>query len=575
MKIYKVIFIILLLVALSAQSFLIPTLEANDKSIKQINVTELSQFLTIYDVPAITDEKILPSSSISTSYISNTISVTASPGEFEPASFVIQPKMDIKSLKLTATNLTGQNGSISSSNIDIRVVKCWYQAGLDVGDTQNKTLTPELLLKDDSLVKIKGNDNYIKLNGRYVKISDPNGIQGVPVTPTTDQFPVEDAETLQPIDLHKSENKQFWITIKVPNKAKPGSYTGKIFLKPLIGPIAEIELDVNVLPISLRQPYLIYGLDYRGSLENGTVPTISSDYKNEEQFRAEMKDLFDHGVENPTVFYQDSLEKVLQIRNETGMNNKTLYYLGIEITDYGNDLTALKKAVIDLKNLARPYGITEVYIYGKDEESLDNSENRAQINTVHKAGGKVMNAQSSLLADQVVDALDLAEVPNDLDIKLAERYHGYHHKIVNYNNPQAGVEQPETYRRNYGLLLWQNNYDGAIDYAYQANYSNIWDDFDDAESEYRDHVFAYPTVNGVIDTIEWEGWREGVDDIRYLTTLLESIKKAKSEGKDTSNVEKWIVDLKNSNLTEQDLGAIRTTMVKYILSLNDLYPERI
>ena len=26
-------------------------------------------------------------------------------------------------------------------------------------------------------------------------------------------------------------------------------------------------------------------------------------------------------------------------------------------------------------------------------------------------------------------------------------------------------------------------------------------------------------VNGVIDTIAWEGYREGVDDVRYITTL--------------------------------------------------------
>ena len=44
---------------------------------------------------------------------------------------------------------------------------------------------------------------------------------------------------------------------------------------------------------------------------------------------------------------------------------------------------------------------------------------------------------------------------------------------------------------------------------------------------YRDHVFAYPTSNGVIDTIQWEGWREGVDDTRYVATLI------KKDGSDT------------------------------------------
>jgi hypothetical protein len=54
-------------------------------------------------------------------------------------------------------------------------------------------------------------------------------------------------------------------------------------------------------------------------------------------------------------------------------------------------------------------------------------------------------------------------------------------------------------------------------YAYQHSFCNIWNDFDDPV--FRDHVFAYPTVNGVIDTTAWEGYREGVDDVRYLTKL--------------------------------------------------------
>jgi hypothetical protein len=30
---------------------------------------------------------------------------------------------------------------------------------------------------------------------------------------------------------------------------------------------------------------------------------------------------------------------------------------------------------------------------------------------------------------------------------------------------------------------------------------------------------AYPTVNKPIPTIQWEGWREGVNDVRYLSLL--------------------------------------------------------
>jgi hypothetical protein len=55
-------------------------------------------------------------------------------------------------------------------------------------------------------------------------------------------------------------------------------------------------------------------------------------------------------------------------------------------------------------------------------------------------------------------------------------------------------------------------------YAYQHGFGNIWNDFD--HPEFRDHVFAYPTTNGLVSTVQWEGFRSAVDDVRYLSTLL-------------------------------------------------------
>lgn len=86
------------------------------------------------------------------------------------------------------------------------------------------------------------------------------------------------------------------------------------------------------------------------------------------------------------------------------------------------------------------------------------------------------------------------------DPEMAKKVHSIRHKIWNYANPQVGNEEPETYRRNFGLGLWKAGYDGACDYAYQHSFHHIWNDFDDPY--YRDHVFAYPTVDGVIDTIQ-------------------------------------------------------------------------
>ena len=66
-------------------------------------------------------------------------------------------------------------------------------------------------------------------------------------------------------------------------------------------------------------------------------------------------------------------------------------------------------------------------------------------------------------------------------------------------------------------MLWANGYDGAMPYAYQHCFGSCWNDIDDPI--YRDHIFTYPTADGVIDTLAWEGFREATDDVRYLTTL--------------------------------------------------------
>ncbi|GAG24421.1 unnamed protein product, partial [marine sediment metagenome] len=131
--------------------------------------------ITVYVVPAITDVNILPTTSMSDSYISNDISIVASPGEYEPASFVIHANEGITSLEVEATSLTGESGSIPSDNVDIRVVKCWYQGGKDIyGISRSKShryLTPELLLKDDTLVQVEGTE-WDNLNGQnYLKLT--------------------------------------------------------------------------------------------------------------------------------------------------------------------------------------------------------------------------------------------------------------------------------------------------------------------------------------------------------------------------------------------------------------------
>ena len=103
-----------------------------------------------------------------------------------------------------------------------------------------------------------------------------------------------------------------------------------------------------------------------------------------------------------------------------------------------------------------------------------------------------------------------------------------------------------------------------MNFAYQYGFgNNIWNDFD--SGHVRDHVFAYPTSDGVIDTIQWEGWSEGVDDTRYVATLM------KKEGSDTSA--RAIVS--GSLSKGEDMQTIREKVIDRILISSKITKEQL
>ncbi|HAH85760.1 MAG TPA: hypothetical protein DCL60_00140, partial [Armatimonadetes bacterium] len=75
---------------------------------------------------------------------------------------------------------------------------------------------------------------------------------------------------------------------------------------------------------------------------------------------------------------------------------------------------------------------------------------------------------------------------------------------------------------------------------------------------------------GVIDTIAWEGYREGVDDIRYLTKLQQLIATAQASGDlaliDIANQATAYLDTIDAD--RDDLDAVRAKMIDYIIKLN-------
>ena len=123
------------------------------------------------------------------------------------------------------------------------------------------------------------------------------------------------------------------------------------------------------------------------------------------------------------------------------------------------------------------------------------------------------------------------------------------------------------FRRNYGIEMWKYGYDGVMIYAYQHSMGSIWNDFD--HKIYRDHVMAYPTVEGVIDTLAWEALREAKDDVRYINSLERQIERHEHEifrkSKIVSEAESYLNNIGESD--EYDPEQVRRTVVRFLETL--------
>ena len=205
----------------------------------------------------LSDEAILPySAPVPNTLDGKNISIVASPSEYEPASFVLRAGThQLSNVTLTSHDLVSSNNTktIPAKNIDIRVVKSWYQSAQilrRVHPGQTKQFVPELLLHDDSLVQVD--------HQRHVNL--------VRTKPA-----IRDALSIIPFTVQACTNKQIWLTIKVPDNIPVGHYTGTISITMNIDETRiqdQVNLDVEILPIHLLKPEYTIGMFYLGWLTN-------------------------------------------------------------------------------------------------------------------------------------------------------------------------------------------------------------------------------------------------------------------------------------------------------------------
>ena len=521
---------------------------------------------------------------------SNQVHLSACPGEYEPASFSVFAVEDLKNVTLDVSPLSSGAETIPPETVDIRVVKWWYQTGRGGGNVplvSGPTLLPELLLHDDSVVVTGGGTNQFK------NWDNPT-----------------DTDDLQPVDIPKGTLKQFWITVHVPEDAAAGRYTGSITVRPRIQPARNVQLNLEVFPFQLAKPCVDYSFYYityfrRGyGFGMGHNPEKQVDWVNrdEKMLEFELRHLLAHGVDNPVsyqpvldpdndqepygTFDTELLERYLQIRRKVGIVGKPfLLCRGVISGDshrYCIDAETFPEQTRRIKELVRlvkSYGNSDLYLYGIDEN--DPTKYVPWLRMVHDAGAKTWVAGPGAAALRVTEGfLDLAVSHYTRGDEAIDVAHGYGDIVYCYARPQGGVEAPFAYRHNYGLRVYKDGYDGVCTWAWYWSYSqHIWDEFfkPPPNARYRHHNMVYPTEDGMVDTLQSEGFREAVDDIRYLSTLLEAAEAAnassdeavKQAGKEAMA---WINDLPHG-YTPEDLESTRSAIAEKIIRLQGLMED--
>jgi len=206
-----------------------------------------------------------------------------------------------------------------------------------------------------------------------------------------------------------------------------------------------------------------------------------------------------------------------------------------------------------------------VYVYGKDEpnDATKMKQGLAISKQIHSAGGKVTTSIkkqcSDVLLDPVSSIYNLAGVrpieKMDLPIyqitststsscsfrnatsgsgtqTVAEYITGLQNGSIKKNSNkefyyfQIWPEQmgqvywtkPSYVRTMAGFFLYKSGLDGIVPYGldsvYRTHGNKEYDDFDAALKDFR---AVYRTQQGFLKTLQFETFREGIDDMRYLT----------------------------------------------------------
>ncbi len=578
-------------------------------------------YKTYIVAPAINNETFLPGHPLpSACRDEKVIKVLCARGEYEPASFMIEAAKPLKQVMVKVSPLKGHTGVLAPETVDVRIAQKFYRV-----TTWGCVTMPWVLVHDPHMLEIVDRHPKWITEITEESWKSPGGRTLAEYKSGNSKInalvkDLVDSDTLQPIDIE--DFQQFWLTVHVSDDSNAGTYASEVTISADNTQPTTLTLEVTIPAFDLLPPEFEYSAYYPAYLERPGMTDSEREKLHpitDEQYLAEARNMLAHGCTNPCLYAgpeQDEsgkihfnyLSRIMDLREKAGMpKGLTLYLMdGAGMTLKQGALTEEQKQ----RNMevakatvawAKSRGYSGALFMGADEFSGESLRAMRDSYASIKAGGSgiwvaggadLVNFMSDVVGNPIfahpgamgvdqsvqwqVDPVQWLLHPElypnwDPQVLLAPEYqqliktaHKHGNKMFTYFDPQGGQPFPEYHRRHRGIGLWKTGVDGTMTWAYiqlspptaRANDPYFQDGF-----PYSPNVFVLRGPRGVLDTLAWEGYREGYDDARYLATLKDAIAQAKTAGRHApliAETQRWLDSLP----TDVDLDEWRLEMAR-------------
>jgi len=434
----------------------------------------------------------------------------AAPGEFEPLTLALYPVRPLQNLRVRVSSLRCAAGEIPAGGIHVRLATYW--------------------------------------NVGYPAYTTLNTYRRVP-------------ELLERVTLHSSpagECQRYWLTVHVPDDAKPGLYQGTVTVwDDGYGQAVEIPLALRVLGFSLQKDpgkhfsayfYVRNKALYQGRDEAFIRKAADKDYQAMVDFgldmlptlylrcddgkriavaeAEELEHMLAVGLKGPAPVTADNV--IARLYRDTTPGGKRESHWRVNPLPPPLFYERVTELFRSFETERRAKGWPEFICCPIDEVDASCKEFGARVYAAVKAAG----LRTYATKDPV--GADAADYAPHLDVWCSQPYSVPYEQIVAQNryeywcypNHNAGeIKDRQTMckggRMTYGYGLWRSGYTTLIPWHW------CWpsepDPFDYLRGRFSGCGQRVDADGEVIPAVYWVCFREGYDDARYLYTLQQAI----------------------------------------------------